>query len=222
MSRRPITREQFDSVQRFPPSAAGELVAEKTGLSVSTVRNIRKAKTWDKFQERRVALKRKGSADRAMKPAPRPTPPNVTVTKGEPAKITEDQLDIEVVFDKERGHFKPIKPLTGSDATAGVQKPQGFGRTNNLDRFTPADLAPALGQITSSLRAVENRLDRYINTSNTALEEIHHGLADVTKDVAELKKYVAEKQKADEREAAKSRQRTNNPTFVDRLTRRLK
>ncbi|MDV7992093.1 hypothetical protein [Rhodococcus sp. IEGM 1374] len=67
-------------MQKFPASAAGEFVAEKTGLSVSTVRNIRKAKTWDKFEERRVALKRKESADRAMKPAPRPIPPIIGVT----------------------------------------------------------------------------------------------------------------------------------------------
>lgn len=179
MSRRPITQEQFDSVQKFPPSAAGEFVAEKTGLSVSTVRNIRKAKTWDKFQERRVALKRKESAERAMKPAPRPTPPVIGVTKA-------------------------------------VQKPQGVGHAKTPEH------ASQVAALLDLMAKYSDRLDKYIKINNTALEEIHRGLADVTKDVAELKKYVAEKQKADEREAAKSRQRTNNPTFVDRLTRRLK
>lgn len=185
MSRRPITRQQFDEVQAIPATASGEYVADKTGLSVSTVRNIRKAKTWEKFEERRVALKRKQSAERAMKPAPRPTPPNVPVTKS-------------------------------------VAKPQGVGRIKP-SVFTEDDQKRTqTAVLTGSVRAIENRLDRYIKTSNTALEELHRGLADVTKDVADLKKYVADQQKREEREAAKSRRRINNPTFVDRITRRFK
>lgn len=117
MSRRPITREQFDNVQKFPPSAAGEFVAEKTGLSVSTVRNIRKAKTWDKFEERRVALKRKESADQAMKPAPRPTPPSVTVTKavqkpqgvGRPDPTTPIDAAMKIVADQKQRLDKYVK-----------------------------------------------------------------------------------------------------------------
>ncbi|WP_027505763.1 hypothetical protein [Rhodococcus sp. UNC23MFCrub1.1] len=68
----------------------------------------------------------------------------------------------------------------------------------------------------------KQRFDKYIARYNEALEFLHRETADVRRENAELKECVSEQQKAEERAAAKARQRTDNPTFVDRVTRRFK